>query len=801
MASVTSTFVPTYQGLSAVDFVRPWPQPRSGCFPFDVVGRLPFYRARNAIYHLFAALVEQNPALTVLAPDYNSGNEILAMRTAGAHVCYCPVDSRMQLNPVVVEQLCDRHHPDVLYVIHYVGWPQPITALVDICRRRGMLLVEDCALSLLSATPEGPLGRFGDWSVFCLYKTLPLPNGALLLQNNLQLESLDRLSLRHAGAASVLGRTAELVVQRIRGRASRIGAALQTVKRGMGAAAGALDVRRANVGDIGFNLDEVDLAMSGLSMRLLQRFDFDEIRRRRVENYMRLDAALPPSVARVFDTLPDGVCPLFFPILVEDKQAAARALQQRGIDALEFWNDSVESGAEMGRDARCLRAHVLELPIHQDLTPRHIAHLARQVAALHSSVVGRVPRSGPDQGIVDDVVGRVPRSDSVGRVSRSGPGNESTPDAIRVSTIDNALDLAMLRSEWNALLSITAADGPFLTWEWLDAWWTHLSGPSSLRVIVARKGDDLIAIAPFRLVPGAVPGFSRLAFLGTGYAGSDYLDLIARPDCEEEALGAIAGHIAEQRMTLRLDHVPESSLAGQLANRLGRFAWTATTIPDGACPVIPLDGHSWDSYLATLGPAHRANVRRRLRGIERHFEMRFDLVTTEPDRRQALDALVRFHDRRFQAQGGSSAFCTTAVLAFQQAATRSALDRGWLRMYVLRLNEEIAAVMYGLFYGQRFYFYQHGFDDRYARHSIGLVLMALTIRMAITEGAQAFDMLWGTEGYKALWARETRRLARIHLFPPHMAGRIHRGAIGARRRLGRLARRVLHTGGRGVPGS
>ena len=89
------------------------------------------------------------------------------------------------------------HNPDLLYVIHYVGWPQPMAELADLCRRRDMLLVEDCALSLLSETPTAARSAaFGDWSVFCLYKTLPLPNGALLVQNDQRLESLERLQLR-----------------------------------------------------------------------------------------------------------------------------------------------------------------------------------------------------------------------------------------------------------------------------------------------------------------------------------------------------------------------------------------------------------------------------------------------------------------------------------------------------------------------------------------------------------------------------------------------------------------------------
>ena len=377
-----STFVPIYQGLSPLDLVRR-SVARKTSFPFDVPDRLPFYRCRNAIYHLFRALVAANPRLTVLAPDYNSGNEILAMRAAGANIVYCPVGPDMQLDPEAVDRLCRLHNPDLLYVIHYVGWPQPMPALMDLARRHAMLLVEDCALSLLSGLDDAPLGSYGDWSVFCLYKTLPVPNGALLVQNTRKIPSLARIELRDAGSASVMARTAELMVQRIRGRANGVGAALQRVKRGMGMAAGALDVRRANVGDIGFNLDDVDLAMSGVSARLLERLDFADIKQRRIANYRQLADLLAGHAQPVFPELPDGVCPLFFPVFVPDKAAAAEALRSRGVDALEFWNESMESGEEMGPHARFLRQHVLELPIHQDLTPAHIAHVARQVTALN----------------------------------------------------------------------------------------------------------------------------------------------------------------------------------------------------------------------------------------------------------------------------------------------------------------------------------------------------------------------------------------------------------------------------------
>src|SRR5439155_27166317 len=128
------------------------------------------------------------------------------------------------------------------------------------------------------------------------------------------------------------------------------------------------------------------------------------------------------------------------------------------------------------------------------------------------------------------------------------------------------------------------------------------------------------------------------------------------------------------------------------------------------CPIVTLAGHTWESYLASLGASHRANFRRRLRALTKRFDMRFELIASGPARGEALAALVRFHGQRFGASG-STAFLSPALRAFHDDASRRAIDQGWLRLFVLRLDGAIAAVMYGFSYNNRFYFYQHGFDS------------------------------------------------------------------------------------------
>lgn len=364
---------------------------------------------------------------------------------------------------------------------------------------------------------------------------------------------------------------------------------------------------------------------------------------------------------------------------------------------------------------------------------------------------------------------------------------EQAPD-IHCLLIDSAWSFSALRPEWSSLLRASASASPFLTWEWLHTWWTHLGGSSRLRMVAVRAGTELIAVAPFRAATGTAY-LPCLDMLATGDVGSDYLDVIVRRGREAEALPAIEQFVRSQRTTLRLTHLGPSAVADLLADRLHASGWARTTTACGTCPYIPLAGHTWDSYLATLGSSHRANVRRRIRALDQKFDVRFERVTGDTQRREALAKLFEYHDRRFDERG--TAFGTDDMRAFHDELTRRALDRGWLRMFVLRLDGAAAAVMYGFLYDGTFYFYQHGFDEQFQQHSIGLVLMALSIRAAIDEGAGEFDMLWGVEPYKFLWARQTRELRTLLLFPPRIGGQIHRGLYHARRQAKALIGRYV----------
>jgi CelD/BcsL family acetyltransferase involved in cellulose biosynthesis len=360
----------------------------------------------------------------------------------------------------------------------------------------------------------------------------------------------------------------------------------------------------------------------------------------------------------------------------------------------------------------------------------------------------------------------------------------------KIKVIENTEGFEKLREEWTELLESSEPKGIFLTWEWLFTWWKHLSDGRALSIITVRSGDQLIAVLPLavrssRLIRW-VP-FRALEFVGTGSVGSAYLDLIIRRGKEQEALPVLTDYLKDGNLTLEFTQLKrDSCLAAGLAARLwrhGRGLWTAKT---GVCPFIPLSGQSWPSYLAVLGREHRYNFNRKLRKLVKEFDLRFEQVTSEDQRREALHHLITLHTRHWQERDDPGAFHDPDIIEFHREFSQLALDRGWLRLFILWLRGRPAAALYGFQYRRTFYFYQSGFDSRYARQSVGLVALGLSIKNAIEGGADEYDLLHGDEPYKFHWAREVRELGRMELYPRRVRGRLYGRAV----RFGRAARRI-----------
>ncbi len=348
---------------------------RAAPFPLAAPRVTHYYLARNAVWH--GARLLGLEGREVLVPAYHHGVEVGALADAGAVPVFVRVDARMRLD---LEDLERRVGPrtGAIYVIHYAGFAQPMDDVNALARRRGLPVIEACALSLLAAEGSRPLGSTGHLGVFCFYKVLPVPNGGALVVNDPALRgAVPRPD--PAPLASTLSHATGSLLANAAFRFGAAGEALRAgVRRGYALVRGASGLSPVSTGTMTFDPATKDLGMSPISRLVARRCDADAIVAARRRNYFQLLGRLHDLVPPVFSEVPSGASPLFYPLLCDDKAAVQARLAAKGIETVDFWREGhrlCPHGAFP--EVAALRRRVLELPVHQDLDPEDMAHVAR----------------------------------------------------------------------------------------------------------------------------------------------------------------------------------------------------------------------------------------------------------------------------------------------------------------------------------------------------------------------------------------------------------------------------------------
>ena len=345
----------------------------AGFQPFASANVRYFYFARNAVWLTVKMLGLDKGE--VLMPSYHHGVEVEAVIDAGATPRFYRVGARWDVDLEDVEKKIGPN-TRALYLIHYAGFPGPAAEMRALADKHGIPLIEDCALSLLSADGSRPLGTTGDIGIFCLYKTLPVPNGGALIVNGPRQYSLPEPPA--PPLASTLSHTLSSLLQNLELRGGTFGRGVRSFVRSLGkGAVKAADIERVATGTQHFNRAHVDLGMSPLTKRIALAQDMEGIVEQRRRNYFFLLGRLRDVSTPLFNQLPAGVSPLFYPLVVEDKAEVMARLHAKGIDAIDFWrrfHPACDTSAFP--EVAQLRRSIVEIPCHQDLTPEVMAEVA-----------------------------------------------------------------------------------------------------------------------------------------------------------------------------------------------------------------------------------------------------------------------------------------------------------------------------------------------------------------------------------------------------------------------------------------
>lgn len=284
----------------------------------------------------------------------------------------------------------------VMCVAHLFGLPQDLNELSAWCRRRGLILLEDCAHAMFGASASGAVGSHGEIVIASLPKFFAALDGGLLL---LRESASVRPGLRPVSQLSEV--RAWLDSLETSARYGRLGwwglwarplLALKQALRGQPAkpeppASNAAKPRFDVAGDYArIDFAACHRAASASSRRAATSASRGRITAMRREHYRAFTAAFAkrPGLRPLQPDLPAQAVPYVFPLWVDAPEAVYQVTREQKLP-VSRWDWLWPGVPDMpGDQGKLWSEHVLQLHCHQDLSAEQRGRMIDTVLA-HTS--------------------------------------------------------------------------------------------------------------------------------------------------------------------------------------------------------------------------------------------------------------------------------------------------------------------------------------------------------------------------------------------------------------------------------
>jgi len=336
--------------------------------------------ARYAIALAFADL-DLREGDRVLIPAYHCDAMVAPLEGFSAQPVFYRIKEDLSIDLEDLEAKIDAR-TRVIVAVHYFGFHQKIEAIREICDRRGIILLEDCAHAFFGELGGRPIGSFGDYTIASYWKFFPVAEGGVLtsatrslkgIVQRIQDTSSNFNTLRHLlGQSGYYGRLRALrplqAALDFAGRARRRNAGAETETP-------AAPVEPAQISlSCDFDTSAIGNDMLRLSRSIVRRVArrSADIADKRKRNYAFLANRLSevPGCWPVMPELGEGVVPFMFPLFIERLPEIFPNLEDAAIPMQRF-GQFLWPGVDKSTCAVSARFshHMIQLPCHQELRP------------------------------------------------------------------------------------------------------------------------------------------------------------------------------------------------------------------------------------------------------------------------------------------------------------------------------------------------------------------------------------------------------------------------------------------------
>ncbi|OGL41467.1 MAG: hypothetical protein A2042_01470 [Candidatus Schekmanbacteria bacterium GWA2_38_11] len=332
-------------------------------FPLNYENIIFYNRGLSAIFDAIKIL-GLSPGDKVLLPSYTCIDTVMPFLNNGIDISFYNINEDLSINKKDLENRIE-DRVKALFFIHYFGFPQDLDYIEFLKKKFNIFLIEDCAHAFLSEINDRYLGNLGDVSIFTLRKMIPVHNVGILVVNN---DEIDDLFSNYNKISSVFKGTLSRIIENIKFR-SGITFPAKNLKM----------MEKAIESTIINNQQKKIYPKKGISTinkKLLNNFDYIKIKNTRRSNFeILLDwVKNRKNITPVFDSLPDGVSPMSFPVILEKRDIVCKLMNIHGIDAYPwpFLPTGLENSYKV---SHYLAENIMLLPLHQDLKTKHLNYI------------------------------------------------------------------------------------------------------------------------------------------------------------------------------------------------------------------------------------------------------------------------------------------------------------------------------------------------------------------------------------------------------------------------------------------
>lgn len=320
-------------------------------------------------------------------------------------------------------------------------------------------------------------------------------------------------------------------------------------------------------------------------------------------------------------------------------------------------------------------------------------------------------------------------------------------------------EIAALVSEWEDIVQRSDELDLFLSPSWMMLWYKIVMSTHSEPAVVWVRAPDgrLAGILPLvrnRRYFGPIPR-TLYESAGEEIVCGDHLGLVTSLTDFTDVYGMVRDWLLAQAADGALVRLvaldAENHFATSLQRDVEKRAKRWRQIMPDIAPRLSLPT-SYEAYEKLLNPRRRRWIRANWRRLDSDYGATLHCNDELASLNSVLDEWFALHDRSWASRGRHTALESNRLREFLRQFCQEAAQQGWLRLYQLRVKEQLVAGLIVFHRKGRAYSYQLGWAPEFADYGIGELLLVHSIRVAINERLSVFDFLRGSQPYK-FWLR------------------------------------------------